>query len=92
MKQQFTCNSCGGTYYAVQDDGALYMHSCPMQYDPAKGLWSSKPDARIERIIMDARGRANRITAEGKGVTPVSPNTGVAPGWIMALYSATERE
>ena len=92
MKQQFACNSCGGTYYAVQDDGALYMHACPLQYEPAKGLWQSKPDHRNERIIMDSRGRADGIIAEGKGVTPVSPNVQVAPGWIMALYSATERE
>jgi hypothetical protein len=68
MKGKRRCRSCGGIYYAVQDDGSEYYHVCPPVPGDTPGSWRERPNKRDENITVDNQGRRVGIKAQGAGV------------------------
>jgi len=78
------CNSCGGVYRTLLDDGTLYFHACPTtrvvtpsKHDPATGdlleaaVIEPTLNRRDENVGgVDAEGKAI-VKSEGLGVTRV---------------------
>jgi phage tail sheath gpL-like len=79
------CNSCGGVYRTLQDDGLAYYHACPSDRvetpatfdDAGKQIGAEVrapiPNRRDENVVVTDRAtNAVGIKAEGAGVTPVT--------------------
>jgi len=64
---RYRCNSCGGEYNDILEDGSLYFHACPPVTDPITGETKEHPNKRDENISQDPETGEVKIRSVGKG-------------------------